>query len=216
MHKGEASHGHYYCFMYKPGIGWFRIDDEKVQPFDLEKGVVDKHPPPCNVAGPSPASSKGGAASEELSALAEECFGGMDSTNKALGKKVRNHNAFVLLYQRAADRQFRGSVGHPSHDDAMSSSSSDAPRSPAPTHHADPAVKDLQAALQSLPDHRLNGTHPDLEEVLDSNLQYMCREILFDPSFSGQVLDFIEAQLQLNAVSPDDLLCMGKRICTIE
>jgi hypothetical protein len=31
------------------------------------------------------------------------------------------------------------------------------------------------------------GTHPDLEEVLDANLQYMCREILFDPSFSGQV-----------------------------
>ena len=69
-----------------------------------------------------------------------------------------------------------------------------------------------QAALQSLPDHRLNGTHPDLEEVLDSNLQNMCREILFDPSFSGQVLDFIEAQLPLNAVSPDDLLCMGKYV----
>ena len=30
MHKGEASHGHYYSFMNKPGVGWFRIDDEKV------------------------------------------------------------------------------------------------------------------------------------------------------------------------------------------
>lgn len=69
-----------------------------------------------------------------------------------------------------------------------------------------------QAVLQSLPDHRVNGTHPDLEEVLDSNLQNMCREILFDPSFSGQVLDFIEAQLQLHAVSPDDLLCMGTQV----
>ena len=35
--------------------------------------------------------------------------------------------------------------------------------------------------------HTATGTHPDLEEVLDANLQYMCREILFDPSFSGQV-----------------------------
>jgi ubiquitin C-terminal hydrolase len=30
VHKGEASHGHYYSFMNKPGVGWFRIDDEKV------------------------------------------------------------------------------------------------------------------------------------------------------------------------------------------
>ena len=147
VHKGEASHGHYYCFMHKPGTGWFRIDDEKVQPFDLEKGVVDKHPPP----GSSAASYQGGGEGcEGLSALAEECFGGVDSKNKALGKKVRNHNAFVLLYQRAAtDRQVRGSAGHSSHDDVMSSSSSDAPRSPAPTQHADPAVKDLQAATVS-------------------------------------------------------------------
>jgi hypothetical protein len=35
--------------------------------------------------------------------------------------------------------------------------------------------------------HTAAGTHPDLEEVLDANLQCMCREILFDPSFSGQV-----------------------------
>ena len=30
VHKGEASHGHYYSFMNKPGVGWFRIDDERV------------------------------------------------------------------------------------------------------------------------------------------------------------------------------------------
>lgn len=46
-------------------------------------------------------------------------------------------------------------------------------------------------------------------QVLDTNHQNMCREILFDPSFSGQVLDFIEAQLQSAAVSADDVLCMG-------
>jgi hypothetical protein len=140
--------------MHKPGTGWFRIDDEKVQPFDLEKGVVDKHPPPGSSAasyqGGGGGGGGGGEGSEGLSALAEECFGGVDSKNKALGKKVRNHNAFVLLYQRAAtDRQVRGSAGHSSHDDVMSSSSSDAPRSPAPTQHADPAVKDLQAATVS-------------------------------------------------------------------
>lgn len=146
MHKGEASHGHYYCFMHKPGTGWFRIDDDKVQPFDLEKGVVDKHPPP----GPRAASSKGVGGCQGLSALAEECFGGVDSKNKALGKKIRNHNAFVLLYQRAAtDRLLGCSAVHSIHDDTMSSSSSDAPCSPAPTHHADPAVKDLQAATIS-------------------------------------------------------------------
>ena len=45
--------------------------------------------------------------------------------------------------------------------------------------------------------------------MLDTNYQNMCREILFDPSFSGQVLDFISAQLLSAAVPADDLLCMG-------
>ena len=57
--------------------------------------------------------------------------------------------------------------------------------------HTDAAVYlassyyDIRICVRIL--HTAAGTHPDLEEVLDANLQYMCREILFDPSFSGQV-----------------------------
>jgi len=226
VHKGEASHGHYYCFMHKHGKGWFRIDDETVTPFDLETGLVDPKTSsssatsaPATIGPAAPGSGggvgKGAGGSEGLSALADECFGGVDSKNKArAGKKTRNNNAFVLFYQRAPDRHFRGS-GSACHDDTdlpFSSSSSDAPRSPVPntsSSQAHATVKDLETALQMLPDSRHYGTHPDLEEVLDTNLQNMCREILFDVAFSGQVLDFIQVQLRLNAVSADDLLCMG-------
>jgi hypothetical protein len=171
VHKGEASHGHYYCFMHKPDMGWFRVDDETVTPFDLEKGIVDK--PTHQFVGPAPApgsagpSSGGGGAKsgglEGLSALAEECFGGVDAKSKRGGKKTRNNNAFVLFYERAPDRHLRAS--NPLLDDALSSSSSDAPRSPLDGTPADPAVKELQTALQSLPDYRDYGTHPELEEV---------------------------------------------------
>ena len=46
-------------------------------------------------------------------------------------------------------------------------------------------------------------------QVLDANLQSSCRDIVFDPSFSGQVLDLLEGHLGRGAVSDDDLLCMG-------
>ena len=174
VHKGEASHGHYYAFMHKPGMGWFRVDDEKVVSFDLDKGLVHK---PCSSTPIGPALPTGGAGSglgaagrevsgfavgggkglEGLAALAEECFGGVDSASKVrAGKKARNHNAFVLFYERTSD-----SGTHPPMagiEDVNSSSSSDAAHSPAPhATDAEKAVKELQSALQSLPDHRDYG-----------------------------------------------------------
>ena len=71
VHKGEASHGHYYCFMHKRDKGWFRVDDETISPFDLEKGLVNKAtqqfvgPAPAPV-GPPSGGGKSAAGLEEL------------------------------------------------------------------------------------------------------------------------------------------------------
>ena len=38
VHKGEASHGHYYCIVKEPKSGsWYKLDDEKVTLFSEDK-----------------------------------------------------------------------------------------------------------------------------------------------------------------------------------
>ena len=172
VHKGEASHGHYYCFMHKRDKGWFRVDDETISPFDLENGLVDKPTqqfvgPALAPVGPPSGGGKSAAGLEGLTALAEECFGGVDAKSKRAGKKPRNNNAFVLFYERAPDKHLHTGNLNPLLDDSVSTSSpsSDASRSPFDGTAADPGVKELQTALQSLPDDRHYGTHPELEEV---------------------------------------------------
>lgn len=72
VHKGEASHGHYWSLIRHRSSGkWYKLDDETVTLFEQDK-------------------------------IPDECFGGINFKAKSfrVEKKAKNQNAFVLFYER--------------------------------------------------------------------------------------------------------------------
>ena len=187
VHKGEASHGHYYSLMkYQVNGTWYKVDDDTVAEFD-----------PANI----PA----------------ECFGGIDTESKGVRseKKIRKHNAFVLFYNR--DGGGGGGEQQASDGEMQSPSSPDQQNSAPLRAGVDHAVLGLERALAKTNDRKAGrdgsysgASHPGLVEVMDTNQQVLRRALQFDPDYTDSVLEFIKIQLAVGGcMRTSDILCMG-------
>ena len=187
VHKGEASHGHYYSLMkYQANGTWYKVDDDTVAEFD-----------PANI----PA----------------ECFGGIDTESKGVRseKKIRKHNAFVLFYNR--DGGGGGGEQQASDGEMQSPSSPDQQNSAPLRAGVDHAVLGLERALAKTNDRKAGrdgsysgASHPGLVEVMDTNQQVLRRALQFDPDYTASVLEFIKIQLAVGGcMRTSDILCMG-------